>query len=184
MAKSNNMKGRASTLDDIVAREAIRDCLARCCRALDRRDRHLLESVFWPDAVDDHIQFKGDAAGYVDWVMPLLAQIDLTSHCLGQILIDVDGDSAAVETYFQAYHRFTTAEPPRDELLCGRYVDRFEQRGGEWRIAFRRVIADWHQHLPSRGGFDNFAAGSIPPANIGVASLQDPSFALLGGAWI
>ena len=34
-------------------------------------------------------------------------------------------------------------QPARETFLCGRYADRFERRGGEWRVAARTVIYDW-----------------------------------------
>lgn len=42
------------TLDELLDREAIRDCLARYCRGVDRLDRALLLSTYWPGAEDDH----------------------------------------------------------------------------------------------------------------------------------
>ena len=34
-------------------------------------------------------------------------------------------------------------------LFAGRYVDRFERRDGEWRIARRTVVHDWSRQLPT-----------------------------------
>ena len=36
-------------LQDLVAREAIRDCLYRYCRGIDRADAEMLRSAYWPD---------------------------------------------------------------------------------------------------------------------------------------
>jgi hypothetical protein len=63
--------------------------------------------------------------------------------------IDLDGDVAWVESYFLAYHRedhdnpHPLLNPPGTDLFAaGRYVDRFERRGGEWKIARRDVLRD------------------------------------------
>ena len=33
-----------------------------------------------------------------------------------------------------------------DTLFGLRYVDRFEKRSDEWRIATRRIVAEWNRH--------------------------------------
>jgi hypothetical protein len=33
------------------------------------------------------------------------------------------------------------------DLVGGRYLDRFERREGEWRIAKRVVVPEWHSRL-------------------------------------
>ncbi len=35
-----------------------------------------------------------------------------------------------------------------DDVLGGRYIDRFERRDGEWRIARRVLLLDWTGELP------------------------------------
>jgi hypothetical protein len=137
-------------LQSLLDREAIRDVLMRYARGIDRCDRSLLEGVYWPDAIDDHGNFRGSAAEFIDWCLPLLRErMDQTSHMLGNILIQLDGDSAAVESYFEAYHRFRPeAGQPYDAVLGGRYIDRMEKRGGEWRIADRIAVYDWARDYP------------------------------------
>jgi hypothetical protein len=72
------------------------------------------------------------------------------------MLFGVDGDVAHVETYVTAYHRVPTSalagfwdgrEDAYEGLAGGRYVDRFERRAGEWKIAVRNVIAEWATSL-------------------------------------
>src|SRR5215472_7373483 len=89
-------------LRSLVAREAIRDCLMRYARAIDRVDRNLLESVYWPEASDDHGSFHGSAAEFIAWVIPLLETMDQTTHMIGNILIQLDASSARTESYFEA----------------------------------------------------------------------------------
>ena len=174
------VKGFALTPEAAADREAIRDCLARYCRGIDRRDRELLTGVYWPDATDDHIQYKGSAAGFIDWVLPLLAEMQITQHFLGQTLILLSDDEAGAETYFQAYHCIPGAEGSRDLILGGRYLDQFVRRQGEWRILERTVIADWFQSGPSlRAGWSAFGMGPPPPANLGLGGGDDPSTDLL-----
>jgi hypothetical protein len=34
-------------------------------------------------------------------------------------------------------------------LVGGRYIDRFEERNGEWRILARVVTMEWSEHRPA-----------------------------------
>jgi hypothetical protein len=36
-----------------------------------------------------------------------------------------------------------------DFVMGGRYVDKLEKRGEEWRIIRRTVVMDWNQNFPS-----------------------------------
>src|SRR5262245_50555387 len=94
---------------ELADREAIRACLARYCRGIDRLDEALVLGVYWPDAVDEHLVFTGSPTEFVAWCMPLMQQMEQTVHLLGNILIAIDGATASVETYFQAYHRLRAA---------------------------------------------------------------------------
>lgn len=141
------------TLDDLLAKQEIRDVLATYARAIDRMDAELLASVYHPDATDDHGGYKGSATGFVEWVMPILARFDSTTHFLGNSLIRVVGGGADSETYFVAYHRRDRdAGGKEDWTLAGRYVDRFERRAGEWKVAARVTVFDWQRNDPVEAG--------------------------------
>jgi hypothetical protein len=59
-------------------------------------------------------------------------------------IVEFDGDTARVETYFVAYHLSTApADQAHLYLFGGRYVDRFERRDGAWLIGYRVVVRDW-----------------------------------------
>ena len=137
------METRADALSDIIDRERIRDCLARLARGEDRRDAELIKGCYWPDATDDHGVFVGSFQEYLAWVVPGAPSIPVTLHTLGQSLIELRGDTAAVETHVTAYHRIDTGGQERDVVIGGRYLDRMERRNREWRIAHRTMIYDW-----------------------------------------
>jgi hypothetical protein len=63
-------------------------------------------------------------------------------HQIANVLIELDGERAAVESSFLALQT-TEAAPAQSTLLCGRYLDQFEMRAGQWRIAERTVVYDW-----------------------------------------
>jgi SnoaL-like protein len=161
---------RPDISSQIVDREAIRDVMMRYARAIDRVDADLLRSVYWPEACDNHGSYNGPVAGFIEWVIPLLASADQTMHTLGNIFIEIEGSAAAVESYFHAYHRFTRADQTRyDSIVAGRYVDRMEKRGSEWRIADRNVVYDWYREYPDSGDW------TMPPLGLSFQSNRFPT---------
>lgn len=151
-----------TTLEQLLDREAIRDCLLRYARGLDRMDRELLENTYWPDAVDDHDNFRGLAMDFVDVALDRVSRMDATSLFIGNILIELDGDAAEVETYFDCYHRMVREDGSRYDLnTSGRYIDRFEKRDGEWRVAHRLVKHDWFREYPSSADWETGVAGHV-----------------------
>lgn len=123
-------------------REAIRECLTRYCRGVDRFDRDLLLSAFHPDAIDEHGKFVGGPEDFADWAIGQHARAHLShQHCIFNHRCDLDGDIAHAETYFMFVAMNRRGKPVT--LGGGRYVDRFERREGEWRIAARICLRDW-----------------------------------------
>lgn len=130
--------------EELADREAIRDCLYRYARGMDRCDEEMLRSAYWEDAVDDHLAFSGTREELISWAMPIVRQMDQGQHIIGNILIRIDGAEASVESYFYGFHRVGGPDgQPRDSVGAGRYVDRFEKRADEWRIVKRVVVTDW-----------------------------------------
>ncbi|AEB83556.1 nuclear transport factor 2 family protein [Alicycliphilus denitrificans] len=129
-------------LQDLMDKEAIRDCLYRYCRGIDRADEAVLRSAYWPDAHDRHGAYAGDAEGFFAQALPRLRSGGRGVHQISNILIELHGDVAAVESSFLALQA-SAAMPTRETFLCGRYLDRFEKRQGQWRVANRLVVYDW-----------------------------------------
>ena len=146
---------------EIAAREAIRDCLFRYARAIDRCDAAALVNVYWPEARDDHGIFNGDRDAFIAWAIPALKEMEQTAHSMSNILIEFKGDGARVETYFTAYHRTRATEDraAAEIFVGGRYLDLFSERGGEWRILDRSVVYDWFQELAFAGDWQKGVLG-------------------------
>jgi hypothetical protein len=134
--------------DEMADREAIRDCLYRYCRGIDRADADLLRTVYWPGAMDYHTGFTGTGEEFIAWALPRLALLEQKVHMIGNILIALDGDSARVETYLWSVS-ISPGDDPRQSVVAGRYLDRFEKRDDEWRIAERFVVHDWFDDSPA-----------------------------------
>ena len=73
----------------LADREAIRECLYRYCRGIDRLDEAALRSAYWPDATDRHGPYQGSAAGFIDWALAKLQGGGRLVHFLGNILIEL-----------------------------------------------------------------------------------------------
>lgn len=145
--------------EEIVDREAIRDCLYRYSRGVDRIDENMLRSAYWEDAEDDHCLFVGRREELIAWVLPLLRNMAASQHTIGNILIRMHGDYADVESYYHGYHRMHDGTKFVDSIQAGRYVDRFEKRDDEWRIARRKVVVDWFREYDDAGDWEKGPAG-------------------------
>lgn len=136
-------------LQELADREAIRECLYRYSRGVDRLDADMLRSAYWPDCLDEHTGFSGDTEGFIAWAFPIMGTMDQTQHIIANILISVHGDTADAEAYFYGFHRVNLPDGSKSDVVgAGRYVDNFEKRGDEWRIAKRLVITDWFRQYP------------------------------------
>lgn len=162
-------------------REMIRDCLYRYCRGIDRADEAMLRSACWPDGTDTHGAYSGSASGFVDWAMKALPAIKRGIHQIHNILIDLRGDEAAVESYFTALQRQPNAAGALvDVHMAGRYLDRFEKRDGEWRVADRVVVFDWFDERPAPEKSEAERFAHRQP--IGALWPDDPVYRLFGAA--
>jgi len=131
-----------ATVRMLADRQAIHDCLMTYCRAVDRLDRDLLLSVYHEDAVEDHGVFVGDREGFADWVIAFHSRAQhATQHVINNHVCELDGDVAHTETYYMFAAMNVEGAPLT--LSGGRYIDRFERRGGRWAIALRKVVSDW-----------------------------------------
>ncbi len=165
-------------LTELMDREAIRDCIYRYCRGIDRADEAALRSSYWPDAHDRHGPYSGPVEGFIDWAKRVWATKPRNVHQVSNILIEFQGpDAAAVETYFNALQRGAGPDGEiRQVLLAGRYCDRFEKRSGEWRVAQRTVAYDWVEEQTPPAGSEPERFGPRQP--IGTSFPDDPVYAI------
>ena len=132
-------------LDVLLAKQEITEVLYGYCRALDRFDRALADTVWHDGGTADYEGiFQGTGEGFLDWVWPVHEGCERTSHQVTNILIDVDGDRATSETYVTACLRTKAA----DIVGRGRYLDTWSKRDGRWAIDHRRYVDDIQQIQP------------------------------------
>jgi hypothetical protein len=140
------------TLDDLLAREAIRDTMAKYNISGDRlkvddyvacfTEDGIMESEFVPE--DKAFRYSGKAeilAWQQRWLNrepgDAVHKASFIRHHLSTSKIDITGpDTAKARTYWVAW---TDIGPDH----AGYYLDDFRKVGDEWLIAHRRVRLDW-----------------------------------------
>jgi hypothetical protein len=118
--------------------EAIRAVALRYCHGVDRLDVEVLASAYWPDAVDERA--RGDVGTYVAESIEVHRALRWSMHCVHNHLIELgaEGDTATGEVYVVAHLGIT--DPVGIVTFFGRYLDRYERRGAEWRIIERVCV--------------------------------------------
>ncbi len=169
---------------DLLARAAIADVIARYCHVIDRRQWHAMDQCFHDDATYRYASIAGGWREFVAVARAIIDPLRISHHQTGNMLIRVDGDRAGAETYFTAYHRiaagaaadgvFPGTGQDYDVIMAGRYIDRFERRGGDWRIAHRTGVTDWRRDSPA----SDAGLFSSPPEGRGSTGSDDPGYEL------
>ncbi|MGV3479777.1 MAG: nuclear transport factor 2 family protein [Sphingobium sp.] len=144
----------ANTIETLLAKQDIQDVMARYARGVDRADGPLLHSCYWDDAIEEHgSSYSGPARPYVDGAVQRLMKTGTICHYVCNMHVELDGDTAWVESYLLTFARFPKGDEPWDTLTGGRIVDKFVRRDGEWRILHRKMAFDWNHDMPSREGW-------------------------------
>ena len=97
-------------------------------------------------------------------------------HFIGNVLIEIEGDTAFSESYFQAFRIFERDGRRFNRVRAGRYVDRFERRDEKWKIIERVLADDWNrvdEVVEMQVGWEQFRPGS--------KDSDDPVFGIRGG---
>lgn len=144
------------TIDELLAREAIRDTVAKYNSSGDRSLVEDYAACFTRDGIIESTDRKGGRGIYfegrdailkwqTEWKSAPKGQDDGTvkrkaqfvRHNLTTCKIDLTGpDTADVRTYWMV---ITDVGPDHS----GVYVDKFRKEDGQWLIAHRKVRTDW-----------------------------------------
>jgi hypothetical protein len=146
----SNLCKNTNTLETLLAKQDISEVLISYAIGIDRGDAEALGNVFWPDAECNYGTYSGPPGQFVAHVMKSIPLFNMTMHSITNIFIEIAGTHARSQAYFNAYHGFADAPPI---FVGGRYLDRFENRDGQWRIAYRRFVLDWHAGAKSDEDF-------------------------------
>jgi hypothetical protein len=137
-------------------RQDIAETLQRYIRGIDRHDKELVRSAFWPEA-RINLGTPNNREEYVDREEAALAAYAHHQHHVTGQTFDIQGNTAHVESYvwFIAVPRDTSKDTPGTaatpgrprlsgdtQLGSGRYIERWEKRNGEWKILVREYAHD------------------------------------------
>jgi hypothetical protein len=110
-------------------------------------DAEIIASIYHPDAIDNHGRFCGPGVEFAEWTTKkMMADTKgVGQHHITNIMIELHGDYANVESYSIAHHPYPLENGEGEGLgfVGSRNLDRFEKRNGEWKIADRRVVFDF-----------------------------------------
>jgi hypothetical protein len=157
----------------LTDRQEIYDCLVRTSRGNDRFDVDLIVGSYHPDGLHELGENLIPGPEYGEYANQGHAAIcDINMHTVAMHSCDIDGDVAHTESYVLGLFADRGGETSR--MLAGRYLDRLERRGGEWKIALRRttveVVMEGRAVLPN---------GQTPPGTgyvKGNRDRSDPSY--------
>jgi 3-phenylpropionate/cinnamic acid dioxygenase small subunit len=132
-------------LQETADRLDVAAVLARYCEALDDRRWELLGEVFTSDASCDYGSV-GTPTGVEEIagaIRRTIGDLDATQHLIGNVQVQVDGDTATASCYLLSQHVRKGQAGGETYLLGGRYVDELVRTPDGWRISFRRLHRMW-----------------------------------------
>lgn len=122
--------------------EQIQNIYAAYCFAVDRGTADDIAAYFWNDC---HLNFGGNIhegveearTGFSKWIAKMRDPVRGLRHCLYTPLIEIDGNNAKAEAYYDADgHAGRKGKPIQ---LRGLYRSQLEKRTGEWRFIKHEV---------------------------------------------
>jgi len=163
------MRPTDAELQRLADESAIREVMYRYCRAIDRRQYDDLRSCYHEQGTDHHGDFYGGVDEFIDYVQERLPNFESSMHFVGNLYIEVNGDTARSEAYTLALAHLaaTDEQPERDNLVALRYVDDFRRINGRWAIMHRKCVYEWTRTDPTPPGwtFTDFHLRGQPNRN-------------------
>tara|TARA_R110002072_G_scaffold278010_1_gene439807 strand:- start:136 stop:588 length:453 start_codon:yes stop_codon:yes gene_type:complete len=128
-------------IDTLLAEREITRQLIRFARAMDARDWAALDTITAGDIQAD--LGAGELAGRDAMVINMRSFLDdcgPTQHLLGNIIIDVDGDTATSRAYVSDMHLGTGERAGESFSTLGDYHDHWRRLEGRWLMTRRRKL--------------------------------------------
>lgn len=166
-------------LQELVAREAIEQCLADHSRGIDRTDLDLLKSAYHEGADVNYGFFKGPATELAQILVESQRPMPITQHRPSNISLRIQDDKAVSESYVLAYFESELEDGNVQSLVAGRYLDRLECRDGKWKLVHRTYVLDWNGTQPSTADLTDSSMAGNHFLPIGDHGARDPGNALL-----
>lgn len=134
---------------EIEARQALHDLNVRYAMGVDRRDRTALAALWWPDSVIDFGLFKGSGEEFAAVISEPNPAVEISHHFASNELFELDGDRATGRSYVIGVSSLAGEGGKREQMVGGRYLDKYERRGGVWKFRHRLFVVDWMVSQPS-----------------------------------
>jgi hypothetical protein len=150
-------------------RQQITDLIYRYCRAVDRLDIALGQSIWHEDATADYGEdyYQGPGKGVIELICKHHLATTGHSHQVTNILIEPDGDRASSESYCIAALRVLHNGTHSQITVWTRYIDRWSRRNGVWGLEHRIAVKD----------FDEIRSVTpLTQTTMGRRDMSDPSY--------
>lgn len=125
-------------LDDLLQEREIFKQLSTLARAMDNRDWDTVKEIFTEDAVVE--MGLGEISGkeqVVDFIKSFLDTCGTTQHMIGNVLIDIDGETATSKAYVCDIHLAPDNNPSESFRTLGDYHDTWLKVDSTWKIKKR-----------------------------------------------
>ncbi|KBZ61837.1 nuclear transport factor 2 family protein [Mycobacterium colombiense] len=136
----------ADRLQALCDERDVQRALIRFARAMDDRDWDTMAEILAEDAQGDlgTGRLRGRAA-IIELIREYLDRCGPTQHLLGNVIVDVTGDSAVSRAYIRDVHLNSTADPTTRFYTIGDYHDTWRRRpDGSWCLTERVKINRAH----------------------------------------
>jgi 3-phenylpropionate/cinnamic acid dioxygenase small subunit len=174
----------SSDIAALLAKQEITELLYRRARAGDRRDVELALSCYHPGATENHEEFFGTAEEFIttrSMIAPTsTAPVTGLWHFISNIVIDLHGEHADVESYHLAVVSRVEDGAETQSHIGGRYLDKVAYRGGRWAIEHREVVFDWSRVDTNSAAYWDLMGLDQSQLLRGDFGAADPLYSVLG----
>ncbi|GAB3322718.1 nuclear transport factor 2 family protein [Haliea atlantica] len=133
------------TLEQLLAEREIYRAVVRFARAMDERDWDALRELTTADVTAD--MGTGPLQGVEAIIRVIRSYLDdcgPTQHLLGNVLIDVEGDTARSRCYVSDMHLGQGGAEGKTFSTLGDYHDQWRREDGVWRMSHRTKLNRAH----------------------------------------
>ena len=133
-------------LGTLLDEREIGRALTRFARAMDDRDWDAARAILTPNATAE--LGTGPLAGpdaIIGLIRHYLDGCGPTQHLLGNVLIEVSGDTAESRAYVSDMHLGAGDRKDLSFVTLGEYQDRWQRVDGHWRLAHRTKLNRGHK---------------------------------------
>lgn len=132
-----------STLETLLAKDAIREAMARYCHALDACDFDRVAALFAEDGVwtTDYGNATGrkEIAAFLATVVPTKGNGPQRKHYICNTVIDIAGDVASAVSDYLIIRELDGGLIP---VMGGTYKDRFKRVDDAWFFSEKQLVHD------------------------------------------